>query len=173
MSHSNSNCECYVPSEFCVTQCRSCTSCGNGACNPQALNEITQKRIWKQVRTYSSLYIMANAATNVGGNAANLPLPQYNNVNWNQSSDRNKPSVQKTLVPSRGNSTRSSITRHRPGANSPGGKGVDIKHNSYDRHLKRIKSNLVRSQNATNLVPQYGNKTQTFGMLSQLCVQCP
>ena len=111
---------------------------------------------------------MANASTNVGGSSTNLPLPQYNNVNWNQSSDRNKPSFQKTVVPSRGNSTRSSITRHRPGANSPGGKGVDIKHNSYDRHLKRIKSNLVRSQNATNLVPQYGNKTQTFGMLSQL-----
>jgi hypothetical protein len=173
MSHSNSNCECYVPSEFCVTQCRSCASCGNGACNPQALNEITQKRIWKQVRTYSSLYTMANASTNVGGSSTNLPLPQYNNVNWNQSSDRNKPSVQTTVVPSRGNSTRSSITRHRPGANSPGGKGVDIKHNSYDRHLNRVKSNLVRSQKSTSLVPQYGNKTQTFSMLSQLCVQCP
>jgi hypothetical protein len=173
MSHSNSNCECYVPSEFCVTQCRSCASCGNGACNPQALNEITQKRIWKQVRTYSSLYTMANASTNVGGSSTNLPLPHYNNVNWNQSSDRNKPSVQTTIVPSRGNSTRSSITRHRPGANSPGGKGVDIKHNSYDRHLNRVKSNLVRSQKSTSLVPQYGNKTQTFSMLSQLCVQCP
>ena len=75
MSHSNSNCECNSSNIDCVIQCKSCTSCGDGACNPQALNEITQKRIWKQVRTYSSLYIMANAATNVGGNAANLPLP--------------------------------------------------------------------------------------------------
>ena len=173
MSNSNSNCECNSSNIDCVIQCKSCTSCGDGACNPQALNEITQKRICKQVRTYSSLYTMTKASTNVGGSSTNLPLPQYNNVNWNQSSDRNKPSFQKTVVPSRGNSIRSSITRHRPGANSPGGKGVDIKHNSYDRHLKRIKSNLVRSQNATNLVPQYGNKTQTFGMLSQLCVQCP
>ena len=173
MSNSNSNSECNSSNIDCVIQCKSCTSCGDGACNPQALNEITQKLIWKQVRTYSSLYTMANASTNVGGSSTNLPLPQYNNVNWNQSSDRNKPSVQTTVVPSRGNSTRSSITRHRPGANSPGGKGVDIKHNSYDRHLNRIKSNLVRSQKSTSLVPQYGNKTQTFGMLSQLCVQCP
>lgn len=166
------NCICSGKNEFCVIPCRSCASCGDGQCNPHALNEITQKRIWKQVRTYTSLYTMANAAVNVGGNATNLPLPKFDNVNWNQSSDRNRPSVQKAVVPSRGNSTRSTLTRQRPGANSPGGKGVDIKHGSYDRYLNRIKSGLVRSQLSTNLTPQYGNKTQTFGLLSKQCVKC-
>ena len=155
-----------------VIQCRSCVSCGDGACNPRALNEITQKRIWKQVRAYSSLYTMANAAVNVGGNISNLPLRMFDDVNWNQSSDRNRPSVQNTIVPSRGNSTRSTITRHRPGANSPGGTGVDVKHGSYYRYLNRIKSGLVRSQTSTNLVPQYGNKSQTFGLLSRECQKC-
>lgn len=165
-------CICYGSLFNRVIPCRTCTACGDGNCNQSASNEITQKRIWNQVRAYSSIYTMANAATNVGGNASNLPLPKFNDVNWNQSSDRNRPSVQQTIVPSRGNSTRSSITRHRPGAGSPGGKGVDIKHNSYDRYLNRIKSGLVRSQRSTGLAPQYGNKTQTFGMLSQECVKC-
>ena len=44
------------------------------------------------------------------------------------------------VVPSRGNSTRSSLTRLRPGSLNPGGKGVDIKHNSYNRYLARIKA---------------------------------
>ena len=165
-------CSCIGTMQNCVIPCRTCTACGDGNCNPSSLNEITQKRIWNQVRAYSSIYTMANAATNVGGDATNLPLPKFNDVNWNQSSDRNRPSVQQTIVPSRGNSTRSSITRHRPGAGSPGGKGVDVKHNSYDRYLNRIKSGLVRSQRSTGLTPQYGNKTQTFGMLAQNCIKC-
>ncbi len=33
--------------------------------------------------------------------------------------------------------TKRSITSLRPGAMSPGGSGVDIKHNSYDRYLNR------------------------------------
>jgi hypothetical protein len=168
----NFTCLCGMSNEHYVIQCKSCTSCGNEQCNQQARNEITQKRIWKQVRAYSSLYTMANAASNVGGNSTNLPLPKYNDVNWNQSSDRNRPSVQSNIIPSRGNSIRSSITRHRPGANSPGGKGVDIKHNSYDRYLNRIKSSLVRSQANSNLTPQYGNKSNSFGLLSQKCLQC-
>ena len=150
------------------SQCRSCTGCSEN-CN----YEITQKRIWKQVRTYSSLFTMAKSAANVT-TSDNLPLPVYSNVNWAQSSDRNRPSVQHTLVPSRGNSTRYSITRERPGACSPGGKGVDIKHNSYDRYLNRRKSNLVRNQCSTTATPIQGNKKQTFGMLSQSgdCCKC-
>jgi hypothetical protein len=165
------NCSCDGSHPNFIIQCKSCGNC-NGACNIEAKNEITQKRIWKQVRAYSSLYTMANASANVGGDFSNLPLPQYNDVNWNQMSDRNRPSVQSTIVPSRGNSTRSSITRERPGACSPGGKGVDIKHGSYERYLARRKSNLVRNQLSSSPVPTYGNKTKTYGMLSQTCVQC-
>lgn len=151
-----------------ISQCKTCNGCG-----PNCNYEITQKRIWKQVRTYSSLFTMAKSAANVT-TASNLPLDKYSNVNWNQSSDRNRPSVQHAVVPSRGNSTRNSITRERPGSSSPGGKGVDMKHNSYDRYLNRRKSNLVRNQCTTNLVPIQGNKKQTFGLLSQSgnCCKC-
>ena len=139
-----------------TSQCRSCVGCDSNCSY-----EITQKRIWKQVRAYSSLFTMAKAAANVT-TSSNLPLATYSNVNWNQSSDRNQPSKQDAVVPSRGNSTRHSITRERPGACSPGGKGVDIKHNSYDRYLNRRKSNLVRNQCATTDIPVQGNKKQTF-----------
>ncbi len=39
----------------------------------------------------------------------------------------------------RSSSTKHSILRERPGAQSPGGVGVDIKHNSYDRYLNKLK----------------------------------
>jgi len=150
------------------SQCRSCNGC-SADCN----YEITQKRIWKQVRAYSSLFTMAKSSANVT-TADNLPLPTFSNVNWNQSSDRNRPAVQNAVVPSRGNSTRHSITRERPGSCAPGGKGVDIKHNSYDRYLNRRKSGLVRNQCSTTDIPIYGNKKQTFGLLSQSgnCCKC-
>jgi len=152
-----------------VSQCRSCVGCSGPECN----YEITQKRIWKQVRAYSSLFTMAKSAANVT-TTANLPLSQFSNVNWNQSSDRNRPSVQENVVPSKGNSIKRSVTRERPGACSPGGKGVDIKHNSYDRYLNRRKSNLVRNQCTTTAIPIQGNKKQTFGLLSQSgnCCKC-
>jgi hypothetical protein len=58
-------------------------------------------------------------------------------------SDRARPAVQRAHTASgatyHASSTRSVITRLRPGALSPGGLGVDIKHNSYDRYLNRIK----------------------------------
>jgi len=151
-----------------TSQCRSCVGC-----DFNCSYEITQKRIWKQVRAYSSLFTMAKASANVT-TASNLPLATYSNVNWNQSSDRNQPSKQYAVVPSRGNSTRHSITRERPGSCSPGGKGVDIKHNSYDRYLNRRKSNLVRNQCDTTDIPVQGNKKQTFGLLSQSgnCCKC-
>jgi hypothetical protein len=60
-------------------------------------------------------------------------------VNWNQMSDRAIASNQKTYVPSFGSSTKSSITRERPGSQSPGGVGCDIKHNSYNRYLNKLR----------------------------------
>ena len=76
-----------------------------------------------------------NVATSNVYNKCNLAT----NVNWNQSSDRNVAGIQKSVVPSRGDSTRHTLTRARPGACSAGGKGVDIKHGSYDRYLARLK----------------------------------
>lgn len=96
------------------------------------------KLIQNTVRVYSSLYAMNLAALNV----YQKPLPLYK-VNWNQMSDRKERHYQPTIVGGgstyHGSSTRHTITRCRPGAGCPGGYGVDIKHNSYDRYLNRIK----------------------------------
>lgn len=92
-----------------------------------------QKIIQKTVRVPSSLYSMNLASLNV----YQTPESTYN-VNWNQMSDRKIPHEQKAVVP-RSRSTRHSYTWHYPGYQSPGGKGVDIKHGSYDRYLAKLK----------------------------------
>ena len=111
-----------------------------------------QKIIQNTVRVPSSLYSMNLAALN----AYQKPKSVYSvidvggsnyivspGVNWNQMSDRKEPHLQQFATSSgstyRGSSTKRSITSLRPGAMSPGGAGVDIKHNSYDRYLNRLK----------------------------------
>jgi hypothetical protein len=58
-------------------------------------------------------------------------------------SDRKQPHIQVVKTGSGStygaSSTKHTITRLRPGALSPGGSGVDIKHNSYQRYLNRLK----------------------------------
>ena len=46
-------------------------------------------------------------------------------------------------VPTRGNSTKSTITANRPGAMTPGGQGVDVKHGSYHRYLAKKKGLML------------------------------
>jgi hypothetical protein len=92
-----------------------------------------QKIIQNTVRVPSSLYTM-----NLGGLTVYERPKLVLGVNWNQMSDRAIPSIQ-PAGSSNASSTRRSATRMRPGACSPGGIGVDIKHNSYDRYLARIK----------------------------------
>ena len=59
-------------------------------------------------------------------------------------SDRPVPSVQRSSVPTGSNNSlnrkHTSVTSSKPGNQTPGGVGCDIKHNSYDRYLNRIKS---------------------------------
>lgn len=52
-------------------------------------------------------------------------------------------------VPTRGNSTRSTITGNRPGAMTPGGQGVDVKHGSYDRYLAKKKGTILTKPSQT------------------------
>ena len=138
------------------------------------LQAITQKRIQNQVRAPASLYTMNLAALNVTGSSSNAPLKTtgFYGVNWNQSSDRNRaansqlPDNRKPrYVPTRGNSLTSTQTAHRPGASAPGGQGVDIKHNSYDRYLARLKSKSLKTQK-TAVTPKMGNKSRMYGMIS-------
>ena len=156
-----------------------CTS--SQPCHPDAvaaIKEVTQKRIWGQVRAPSSMFSMNLAALTVAGDPANAPKNEpaqgYYGVNWNQMSDRNIAHIQLSRnVPSRGNSTKTTLTRHRPGAAAPGGAGVDVKHGSYARYLARKKASNIRTQKPTNIKPVQGNKSRMFGMINRSQDCCP
>jgi len=124
----------------------------NLASNNPASQYQKQKLIQNTVRVSASLYTMNLAGLSsyqkplnkyqlVQQNGTTYVAPAY--VYWNQMSDRARPSHQINKVTSgstyHSSSTRHTITRHRPGAMSPGGFGVDIKHNSYNRYLNKIK----------------------------------
>lgn len=140
MLNTINNGSCWVPRQ---ARCK-------GDCLPNL--DVRNKRITGTVRVSSSEYQMNKAS---GLSTQNLifnnlqPKPVYDRddlklLQWNQSSDRAFPSrFYKRLnvnVPSHGNSTKTSLTRHRPGAGA-GGKqlGVDLKHNSYHRYLLKKK----------------------------------
>lgn len=97
------------------------------------------KLIQNTTRVYSSLY-----TSNLGPlNAYRQPTRATYGVCWNQMSDRPVPSVQKASVPTGSNNSlnrrHTSVTSSKPGSQTPGGIGCDIKHNSYDRYLNRLK----------------------------------
>ena len=108
-----------------------------------------QKVIQNTVRVPQSIYTMNLGALSV------YQSPQISDgVNWKQMSDRRNPHVAIATVSSHGSSTKSSITRERPGSLTPGGVGVDMKHNSYDRYLARIKGKSVLRRGI--IPPGYG-----------------
>jgi hypothetical protein len=97
------------------------------------------KLIQNTVRVPASLYV-----SNLGPlSAYKQPTNYTHGVCWNQMSDRPIPSVQKAVIPTGSNSAlnrrHTSVTSSRPGCQTPGGVGCDIKHNSYDRYLNRLK----------------------------------
>jgi hypothetical protein len=121
-----------------------CQSCNNAV--------QTNKIIRKMVRTPASLYTMNLATCHVYNKEISLSI-----LNWNQSSDRPVAHISPRVVPSRGSSVKSSVTRCRPGACAPGGAGVDVKHGSYDRRLAKLKGktctrNMVASCNMNEIV---------------------
>lgn len=144
------------------TPCRGCPM--NTANSNSPASQYQRQRIIQQtVRQPQSLYTMNLAGLSsyqtpsssqqlVEQNNAIYVVPP--NVNWNQMSDRAKPSHQQTKVATRASSTRHSITRLRPGALSPGGFGVDIKHNSYERRLNKLKGKSVLRRGV--IPPNYG-----------------
>jgi hypothetical protein len=121
---------------------RSCDT--NLTSNTPANQYQIQKQIQNTVRVYSSLY-----TSNLGPlSAYKRPITDKNaglyGVCWNQMSDRPVPSVQKATIPTGFanslNNRHNSVTSSRPGCQTPGGVGCDIKHNSYDRYLNRLKA---------------------------------
>ena len=128
------------------------------------------KLIQNTVRVYASLY-----TANLGPlSAYRKPTKATYGVCWNQMSDRPVPSVQPVSIPTGYrnslNTRHYSVTSSKPGSQTPGGAGCDIKHNSYDRYLNRLKGKgpLRRGVVPTNFgvplpfnpaYPIYGGKT--------------
>jgi len=102
------------------------------------------KLIQNTVRVYGSLYTANLGPLTAYKKPISDPTKGLYGVCWNQMSDRPIPSVQKATVPtgynvSQINRQHTSVTSSRPGCQTPGGIGCDIKHNSYDRYLNRLK----------------------------------
>lgn len=171
-----------------VYRCRSCNS--NNASNSPASQYIKLKQIQNSVRVASSLYTMNLAALNVYSkpktNYTEVFIPQQYylvspDVNWNQMSDRPRPSNQVVYTGNgstyHSSSTKRTITSLKPGGLSPGGRGVDIKHNSYQRYLNRIKGkgpvrrgivppDFDAPIKFNNAYPIYGGKTMKTSIVS-------
>jgi hypothetical protein len=136
-----------------------------------------QKIIQNTVRVASSNYTMNLGALSV----YQSPNILYG-VNWKQMSDRRIAHEQNVVVPST-RSTKHSYTSNRPCSQSPGGKGVDIKHNSYNRYLARLKGKSVLRRGIippilpvitfNPALPVYGGKTFKTNIVSGYnCLPC-
>jgi hypothetical protein len=77
-------------------------------------------------------------------NVYQKPIILYHNVNWNQSSDRAIPHIQPTNVQRNSSSLRGTRTSSKPGSMVPGGVGVDIKHNSFNRYNLRLRGAVLK-----------------------------
>jgi hypothetical protein len=77
----------------------------------------------------------------------------YETHRWTNATDRHVASMSTTTHPYSYNNTMA------PGYQTPGGHGVDIKHNSYDRRLNKLKGGVFRAKQPFLPTPVQGNKT--------------
>jgi hypothetical protein len=161
--YTSNGCDCDFGSiEYLPVQCKSCLSFDpSGRLITGDDLGAKQKRILDQTGVSQSEYIITRAAwTSVGGRSNSVPRW---GMLWNQMSDRKEPHIQTAYHPSRGNSTRSTLTGIKPGACAPAGRGVDIKHDSYARYLARKKAMALRIGSSAP-TPLYGNKTRPYNI---------
>ncbi len=169
----------------CETKCQKKTTCRSGLATQNARlngNSPAQqyqklKIIQKTIRVPASVYTMNLGALTTYQD----PINDYLGVNWNQMSDRKEPHKQLTSAggynPTNRHSTKGKRPKLQPGALSPGGVGVDVKHNSYERYLNRLKGEKVLKQQKVpadfgkpivfnQARPIYGGKTMKTGIVS-------
>ena len=112
-------------------------------CNTPADQYQKLKLIQNTVRVQGSLYTANLGPLSAYKKPISDPNIGFHGVCWNQMSDRPVPSVQRATIPTGYNTSmnrrHTSVTSSKPGSQTPGGVGCDIKHNSYDRYLNRIK----------------------------------
>tara|TARA_B100000524_G_C23648167_1_gene369217 strand:+ start:259 stop:1911 length:1653 start_codon:yes stop_codon:yes gene_type:complete len=126
------------------------------------------QRIYNTVKVSQSEYLMNKSSL-----TAQYKSRDNDNLNWNTRSDRLLPANSLknfNTVTRNGNSRKSTITRLRPGALTPGGHGVDVKHNSYARYLARKKGEtaLKQEKNYVKINPKavVNNKFKKYSILS-------
>ena len=145
------------------------------------------KLIQDTVRVYGSLYVANLGPLTAYKKPISNPDLGFYGVCWNQMSDRPVPSVQRASIPTgyatAMNRRHTSVTSSKPGSQTPGGKGCDIKHNSYDRYLNRLKGkgpmrrgvvppNFGKPIPFNPAFPVYGGKTMKTNIVDAGC-DCP
>ena len=137
-------------------------SCCSG-CPIDTIKLATQQKIQNTVRVSTGLYLDNLASLTVRGSADNnTPSNQTNFVNKSQASDRVELSIQKQIA----------NPRLRPGKLGPGGVGVDVKHNSFDRILARKKAQNMRTESSMVSTPLSGNRVKKYGITNQTDCIC-
>ena len=123
---------------------------------------IYQKKILKQTGVSSSIYNSNLTAFSV------IKNQKYSN---STASDRARQSNMNLVIRRNTSSLTGSRTSLKPGCLSAGGKGVDVKHNSYDRYLAKLKGKTLK-QITTSTEQKYGNKTSNIPLFSYSKNQC-
>jgi len=147
------------------------TNTSTARCNTYCINNssfyklATERKIQNQCRMSGSQFMDAYVSLIVAQNVVQHSQPiALTNVtsNWGSpyylrgQSDRALPSKLPTFtnVPTRGSSTRTTITSNKPGGMDPGGSGVDVKHGSYARYLAKKKGiHFAKSVTMSTLIP--------------------
>lgn len=122
--------------------CKSCIGVPESLTTNPWVRYQTQKRIQKTVGVSASEYLM---------NLASLSAFDHLRT-WNAQSDRHVRHVQHVRSGNR--------TSDKPGYMSPGGTGCDIKHNSYERRLLRLKGKAPLRRQA--IPPSFLSPTVPF-----------
>ena len=165
-------------------RCRNCNTNLTG--NTPAEQYQRLKLIQNTVRVHGSLYTANLGPLSAYKKPITNPSAGLYGVSWNQMSDRPVPSVQRATIPTGYNTSlnrrHTSVTSGRPGCQTPGGIGVDIKHNSYDRYLNRLKGkgpmrrgvippNFGEPIKYNSAFPIYGGKTVKTNIVNDC--NCP
>lgn len=106
----------------------------------------TYNKLPPQLPTTSSQYLWDHQVVQTFAPSYDLSS-QPGSLYWNPLSDRRIPHEPSNASIADGayhiSSTRHTITRLRPGATNPGGRGVDVKHGWYGRYYNRMKAPFV------------------------------
>ena len=152
-----------------INDIRGCLSCISGN-NSIGNSFITQKLIQKQSGVSSSTYnnnLVPYKVTKGQQFYINQGLPNYSKVSSDRIRQSNSLNKNIRIIHRNTSSLQGSRTSLKPGSLAPGGIGVDIKHNSYDRHLAKLKAkNLRPRESAYNPTPKQGNKMNNISIFN-------